>query len=159
MGLPGSGKTFFAKKIVKYLKADWLNADKIRGKYNDWDFSRAGILRQVNRMRDLAKNSKKKYVVADFICPLKQQIKIFDPNFIVWMDTIKKSRYPRINKIFTEPFKYNLRFKEKNLNLNFIQFKDKIFDYKWNNSNPTIQMMGRFQPWHYGHRKLFENVF
>ena len=30
MGLPGSGKTHLAKKISNILKADWLNADKIR---------------------------------------------------------------------------------------------------------------------------------
>ena len=57
MGLPGSGKTNLAKKIVKALKADWLNADKIRNKYNDWDFSRKGIIRQVKRMRDLGSRS------------------------------------------------------------------------------------------------------
>ena len=80
MGLPGSGKTTLAKKIVKLLKADWLNADKIRGKYNDWDFSKTGIIRQVKRMKILAKKSKKKYVVADFVCPMQEQIKIFKPD-------------------------------------------------------------------------------
>ena len=60
MGLPGSGKTTLAKIIAKKLDAYWLNADKIRGKYNDWDFSKTGIIRQVKRMRDLAKKSKKK---------------------------------------------------------------------------------------------------
>ena len=72
MGLPGSGKTTLAKEVVKSLKADWFNADKIRGKYNDWDFSREGILRQVKRMRKLADKSKKKFVVADFVCPKKK---------------------------------------------------------------------------------------
>ena len=59
MGLPGSGKTHLAKKISNILKADWLNADKIRGKYNDWDFSEQGIIRQVKRMKKLADQSKK----------------------------------------------------------------------------------------------------
>lgn len=59
MGLPGSGKTTLAKKISRHLKAEWLNADKIRGKFNDWDFSKVGILRQVRRMRKLANMSKK----------------------------------------------------------------------------------------------------
>ena len=100
MGLPGSGKTHLAKKISNILKADWLNADKIRSQHNDWDFSTNGIIRQVHRMKNLADRSKKKFVVADFICPLKKQFEIFKPNIIIWMDTIKKSRYPRINKIF-----------------------------------------------------------
>ena len=59
MGLPGSGKTYLAKKVSQILKADWFNADQVRGKYNDWDFSTHGIIRQVYRMRNLANNSKK----------------------------------------------------------------------------------------------------
>ena len=39
MGLPGSGKTTIEKKLSKKLNAEWLNADKIRGKYNDWDLA------------------------------------------------------------------------------------------------------------------------
>ena len=35
MGLPGSGKTTLARKLSKMLNADWLNADQIRGKYQD----------------------------------------------------------------------------------------------------------------------------
>tara|TARA_B100001750_G_C15072877_1_gene382016 strand:- start:124 stop:504 length:381 start_codon:yes stop_codon:yes gene_type:complete len=30
--------------------------------------------------------------------------------------------------------------------------------YKWNNKKPTAQMLGRFQPWHKGHQKLFEKI-
>ena len=59
MGLPGSGKTYLAQRIVKLLNADWFNADKIRGAHNDWDFSNVGIIRQVKRMKKLADNSKK----------------------------------------------------------------------------------------------------
>ena len=47
MGLPGSGKTTLARRLSKILNADWLNADKIRGKFQDWDFSKPGIIRQV----------------------------------------------------------------------------------------------------------------
>ena len=69
MGLPGSGKTTLARKLKIGLKADWLNADKIRKKFNNWDFSKKGVLKQANRMRLLAKKSKKKFLIADFICP------------------------------------------------------------------------------------------
>ena len=53
MGLPGSGKTTLAKKLKASLKADWLNADKVRKKYKDWDFSRKGVLKQAKRMKIL----------------------------------------------------------------------------------------------------------
>ena len=32
MGLPGAGKTTLAKALLKYLDAEWLNADKVRQK-------------------------------------------------------------------------------------------------------------------------------
>jgi cytidyltransferase-like protein len=35
-------------------------------------------------------------------------------------------------------------------------YKKKV--YKWSNKNPTVQMLGRFQPWHNGHQKLFEKI-
>ncbi len=158
MGLPGSGKTHLAKKISNILKADWLNADKIRSQHNDWDFSTNGIIRQVHRMKNLADRSKKKFVVADFICPLKKQFEIFKPNIIIWMDTIKKSRYPRINKIFKKPKKFHLRVTTKNASLWIYAALDKILDYKWKENSPTVQMLGRFQPWHQGHRLLFEKA-
>ena len=64
-------------------------------------------------MRKLADKSKKNIVVADFICPIEEQFKIFKPHYIVWMDTIAKSRYPHINRIFKKPKKFNLRVTSK----------------------------------------------
>ena len=31
-------------------------------------------------------------------------------------------------------------------------------DYVWDNKKPTAQMLGRWQPWHKGHQKLFEEI-
>ena len=53
-GLPGSGKTTLAKPLANLLGGIWINADAIREKYNDWDFSPEGRLRQAQRMRYLA---------------------------------------------------------------------------------------------------------
>ena len=53
-GLPGSGKTTLAKNLQTKLKAGWVNADQVRKKYNDWDFSLDGRLRQAKRLNQLA---------------------------------------------------------------------------------------------------------
>ena len=31
-------------------------------------------------------------------------------------------------------------------------------NYVWDNKKPTAQMLGRWQPWHAGHQKLFEEI-
>ena len=116
MGLPGSGKTTLARKLKIGLKADWLNADKVRKKFNNWDFSKKGVLKQANKMKFLAKKSRKKFVVADFICPFHESRKIFSPDYLIWMDTVKKGRLPTFDKTFQRPKRYDLRIKSKNAN-------------------------------------------
>ncbi len=37
-----------------------------------------------------------------------------------------------------------------------MNLKDKY--YTWDNKKPTAQMLGRWQPWHEGHQKLFEET-
>lgn len=118
MGLPGSGKTTLVKEIKKKIKFSWLNADNVRKKYNDWDFSKKGVLRQAERMNQLALKSKSKIIVADFICPYKEGRRIFEPDILIWMDTVKKGRLPTFDKKFEKPDKFDLKFKRKNLRLN-----------------------------------------
>ena len=31
-------------------------------------------------------------------------------------------------------------------------------NHVWDNKHPTAQMLGRWQPWHEGHQKLFEEI-
>lgn len=158
MGLPGSGKTYLANELKKRLKAKWLNADAVRRKNRDWDFSKEGILRQSKRMYDLSKKIKNKFVVVDFICPYEKGRKIFNADFTIWMNTIKKSRYQNMNKIFEKPKSFDIEITNKNAKLNSLIISDKLKKYKWNNKKPTSLMMGRFQPFHDGHRKLFEQI-
>tara|TARA_Y200000002_G_C22540561_1_gene603774 strand:- start:313 stop:714 length:402 start_codon:yes stop_codon:yes gene_type:complete len=120
IGLPGSGKTTLANQLSKLLNASWINADKIRKKYNDWDFSKKGVLRQAMRMGNLAKSFKYKFVIADFVCPYNEGRKFFSPNYLIWMDTISKGRYSTFDKTFEKPKKYDLRIKKKRYNVDNI---------------------------------------
>jgi adenylylsulfate kinase len=112
MGLPGAGKTTLAKQLAEKLNAQWFNADKIRAKYNDWDFSEEGRIRQSQRMRTLADTSTGPYVIADFIAPLKQMRDIYAADYVIWMDTIREGRFEDTNRVFNPPETYNLRIKD-----------------------------------------------
>ena len=109
MGLPGSGKTTLANELGPMLKAKRLNADEVRKKANDWDFSEEGRKRQAKRMADFALNMREdgSYVVADFICPTPEARSLFPADYIVWMDTIKKGRFDDTNKVFVKPDNYD----------------------------------------------------
>ena len=117
MGLPGSGKTTLAIKLSKRLKAKLLNADKIRKKFNDWDFSKKGRIRQAKRLAKISQKFEKKgfLVVADFICPNPETRKLFNSDFIIWMDTIKTSKFKDTNIMFVKPKKFNVKIKRMSL--------------------------------------------
>ena len=65
-GLPGSGKSTFAKQLVTDQLA-YFNADEIRKIYNDWDFTHEGRIRQSIRMRELADSLMNDFVIVDFV--------------------------------------------------------------------------------------------
>ena len=103
MGLPGSGKTTFATKLAEKLKATHLNADVIRKKYDDWDFSEEGRYRQSERMFILSRKATTQYVVMDFVCPLPKCRDKIDAEYVIWMDTIKEGRFEDTNQMFVPP--------------------------------------------------------
>ena len=165
MGLPGAGKTYLAQHIVDHLQAEkksigWLNADDVRKKYNDWDFSHEGRIRQSLRMRELADGMTDcDYVICDFVAPLVEMRNNFKADWTVWVDTIDKGRYEDTNKAFTPPEQYDFRVTEQNAD-KWAEFigehilsnrRRPVFDWQ----KETVQMLGRWQPWHEGHRALF----
>jgi hypothetical protein len=188
MGLPGSGKTYFAEKLKKYIednsntqtmplarmahlelmplqyssKVDWFNADDVRKRFNDWDFSREGRIRQSIRMFDFAVSCTEDFVICDFVAPLVEQRNNFKADWCIWMDTIDAGRFEDTNQAFVEPEQYDFRITEQNAEKWAEFVGDHIlynrrrprFDWK----KETVQMLGRWQPWHAGHRALFERL-
>lgn len=118
MGLPGSGKTFLAEELQKELhnrgySIEWFNADEVRARFNDWDFSEEGRIRQSHRMSDLATKSTADFVIADFVAPLPIMRDAYAADIVIWLDTINESRFADTNKIFVPPEKYNYRIMAK----------------------------------------------
>ena len=188
MGLPGSGKTYLATALKQYLETnssirtmpmfrtvnmehtpvtyssqvDWFNADEIRKRYNDWDFSREGRIRQSLRMAEFALKCTGDYVICDFVAPLPEQRFNFKADWTVWMDTIDAGRYEDTNQAFVSPDVYDFRITEQNAE-KWAEFigdhilanrRRPVFDWQ----KETVQMLGRWQPWHEGHRALFDRA-
>ena len=167
MGLPGAGKTTLAAKLQEFLinnhkTVTWLNADEIRKKYDDWDFSVEGRIRQSIRMRELADKSKSNFVICDFVAPLWSMRVNYAADWTIWVDTIREGRYADTNKLFQEPKEYDFRVNEQDAEKwsEFIGFYLKLNQRRptFNWQKETVQMLGRWQPWHKGHRALFERL-
>ena len=182
MGLPGAGKTYFAERLKRYLEeysrppqensllpfsdsqitVAWLNADEVRRHYNDWDFSREGRIRQSNRMRELADEANTDYCIVDFVAPLVEMRNNFRPDWLIWIDTIEAGRFEDTNRMFVPPEEYDFRITEQNGEHwaefvgNHILKNQRRPRFDW--QRETVQMLGRWQPWHAGHRALFERA-
>jgi len=168
MGLPGAGKTYLAQHILEHLQNEkkrvrWLNADDVRKEYNDWDFSESGRIRQSLRMRSLADSmSDVDYVICDFVAPLVEMRNNFKADWTVWVDTIDKGRYEDTNRAFIAPEQYDFRIIEQQgekwgefVAAHILDNRRRpVFDWQ----KETVQMLGRWQPWHAGHRALFERA-
>jgi len=188
MGLPGAGKTFLATALKKYIEensgihhfpmdravnmeyvphnykcsVDWFNADEIRKRFNDWDFSREGRIRQSLRMAEFALKCTSDFVICDFVAPLVEMRNNFKADWTIWVDTIDQGRFDDTNKAFIPPDVYDFRVTEQNAD-KWAEFigqhildnrRRPVFDWK----KETVQMLGRWQPWHAGHRALFERL-
>lgn len=172
MGLPGSGKTTLAIRLKNHIEdikhegygitVEWFNADEVRKKFNDWDFSEAGRIRQSLRMDELAAKSTADYVICDFVAPLVEMRNNFKADWTIWMDTIEQGRFEDTNKAFVAPTVYDFRITEQDANKWSVFVADHILSdqrrpiFNWRKE--TVQMLGRWQPWHPGHRALFERL-
>lgn len=157
MGLPGSGKTTLAKVLVPLLNAVHFNADDLRKNINkDLGFSEPDRIEQARRMGWLCDQVIKSgsFAVADFICPTPLTREAFGPAFVVWVDRTKQSCFPDTNAMFVPPSSFDLRVVP---NLEAIYWADQIVKlvrpiFDWN--KPTALFVGRYQPFHDGHRQL-----
>ena len=181
MGLPGSGKTFMAQVLKKYLeensslfrtdaeteasshaRVDWFNADEVRKKFNDWDFSKEGRIRQSLRMLDFALECSGDFVICDFVAPLPEMRNNFKADWVIWMDTIEAGRYEDTNRAFIPPTVYDFRVNEQDaekwaafIGEHILENRRRpVFDWQ----RESALLLGRYQPWHAGHRALFERA-
>jgi adenylylsulfate kinase len=103
MGLPGSGKTTFANALAEKLGADRINADEVRKETNNWDFSFPGRLTQAAKMTGLSLDSQAEHVVVDFVAPLPEFRELFNPDMLIWMNTIDHCQFEDTNEMFSPP--------------------------------------------------------
>jgi len=164
MGLPGSGKTTLAEKLVPRLNAAWFNADAVRQDiYGELGFSPEDRMEHAKRMGKLCDwaSISGGFAIADFVCPTQDARKAFNPDYIIWVNRIEEGRYADTNKMFEKPDQ-DERWDSHDLMLTdgtpeewceTVMANIKQTE-QWQNQAPTALLIGRYQPFHVGHKTL-----
>ncbi|HWF95481.1 MAG TPA: adenylyl-sulfate kinase [Xanthobacteraceae bacterium] len=160
MGLPTAGKTTLAKALAPRLNAVHFNADEVRNNINrELTFSETDRIEHARRMGWLCDQVVKAgcFAIADFICPTPAARAAFAAGgapFVVWVDRIKSGPYADTNRMFVPPEDVHLRVSSDGSPEYWagevMRLLRPIFDPR----RPTALFLGRYQPFHDGHKAL-----
>jgi hypothetical protein len=162
MGLPGAGKTTLAKLVAKQLNAANFNADDVRAHINkDLGFSLPDRIEHAARMGWLCDRVVETggFAVADFICPLLETREAFfmgGPGIIVFVDRVTHSRYPDTDAVFMPPFDPDVHVRADGSADYWADQVVRRVRPVFNPEGATALIVGRFQPFHDGHKALAE---
>jgi adenylylsulfate kinase len=160
MGLPGAGKTTLSKVLAPRLNAVHFNADEVRANINkDLGFAEADRLEHARRMGWLCDRVVEVggYAIADFICPTEQTRQAFMGEtgaFVIWIDRIKAGRFEDTNRVFVPPTDVDLRVSPEGAPEYWADEAARLLRPVFDSKKPTALMIGRYQPFHDGHRAL-----
>ena len=160
MGLPGAGKTALSNILAAKLNAVHFNADAVRVHINkDLGFSETDRIEQARRMGWLCDRVVDVgcFAIADFICPTPATRAAFVAEgeaFVIFVDRIKAGPFADTNRMFVAPERFDLRITPDGQPEYWAEQAMKllrpVFDFK----KPTALFVGRYQPFHDGHRAL-----
>src|SRR6185503_10200379 len=157
MGLPGAGKTTLAQSLAPLLNAVIFNADEVRANINrDLGFALADRIEHARRMGWMCDRVVEAggTAIADFICPTPETRAAFGPDFVVWVDRIAEGRFADTNRMFVAPETCDVRVTAEGTPRHWAERILARLRPTFDPQKPTALFIGRYQPFHDGHRAL-----
>jgi adenylylsulfate kinase len=121
-------------------------------------FSLADRIEQARRMGWLCDQVVKSntFAIADFVCPTPETRRAFGPAFVIWLDRIQHSRFEDTNKLFVPPERFDVRVTADGAPEYWADRVVNLIRPSFDPQQPTALFVGRWQPFHDGHRALIE---
>jgi len=160
MGLPGAGKTTLARIVAARLNAVHFNADDVRRHINkDLGFSEPDRIEHARRMGWLCDQviGTGCFAIADFICPTPQTRRAFTESndaLVVFVDRVQESRFEDTNRMFVPPETFALRVTAEGSADYWAERVCELVRPVFDPKQPTALFVGRYQPFHDGHKAL-----
>lgn len=160
MGLPGAGKTTLANVIAPRLNAVLFNADEVRSNINkELGFSEPDRIEQARRMGWLCDQVVKTggFAIADFICPTPATRAAFlqgGEAFVVWLNRINRGRFEDTNQMFIPPESPDVEVTADGSPEFWAEQVVLKVRPIFHATKPTALLVGRYQPFHDGHKAL-----
>ena len=146
--------------LAPRLNAVHFNADEVRANVNkDLGFSEADRIEQARRMGWLCDQVVKVggFAIADFICPAPAMREAFIGEisaFVIFVDRIKTGAFEDTNRMFVPPGKFDLRVTAEGTPEFWAEEAMKLLRPVFDPKQPTALFVGRYQPFHDGHKAL-----
>ena len=158
MGLSGAGKSALTQELAPRLNAVVLNGDEVRATLSsDLGFAHSDRVEHARRIGTVARllHHQGHTVIADFICPTEDTREAFgEPDHLILVDRVDTCQFEDTNLLWERPtaglvVSAGMTPKEE---------ADYVIDqlglHDW--SAPHVLLLGRYQPWHEGHRALMD---
>jgi cytidyltransferase-like protein len=161
MGLPGAGKTTLARQLAPLVNAALFNADEVRANISrDLGFSPADRVEHARRMGWMCDRVTEAggMAIGDFICPTPETRSAFGAAFTIWVDRIAAGRFEDTNKLFVPPERFDVRVTADGSARFWAERVLAMLRPTFMPQQPTALLIGRYQPFHDGHRKLIETA-
>jgi cytidyltransferase-like protein len=159
MGLPGAGKTTLARALSPLLNAVVFNADDVRANLSrDLGFGLEDRVEHARRMGWMCDRVVEAggTAIADFVCPVEQTREVFGEAFTIWIDRIAAGRFEDTNRLFTPPERYDVRVGPEHTPEFWAEQIAVQARPRFDPKKPTALFVGRYQPFHLGHKRLLE---
>lgn len=161
-GRTGSGKTTLARALQPLIGGVVLDGDAVRlamhTKAEPGDHHERWM--HAKRMAALAEiiTVSGNNAICSFVCPTRPTRTTFDADFTIWMDRNGDGKYPDTQAMFEEPSTgfYDLRVTNGHPPQYWAGIAADMIQPVFNPLRKTALFVGRYQPFHDGHKALIE---